>query len=167
METAKTPLAPFKDASGQRYWTSEGVRSTKTFNYAYPETQRWGFSSDDDYARSVMRAVQQLYGGVSRQFGADRGLNLIATSSSLPPARVLQQKQAVPPSPIVEASGSAQAPVAAHAAKSESHPFRDFVAKLKGKSDQTADRTRELDLEAEIGTGLSLAALFHSQRTAF
>lgn len=67
-ETAKTSLAPFVDASGSRYWTSESARQTETFNYAYPETQRWTIKSDAEYQASVRNAVQQLYGGISNQF---------------------------------------------------------------------------------------------------
>jgi tyrosinase len=84
-ETATTALAPFKDASGTKYWNSTGVRSTETFNYAYPETQRWLFASDDQYTTSVQTAVQQLYGGVSNQFLGDQTLNLMA--ASVPPVR--------------------------------------------------------------------------------
>ena len=157
IETAMTPLAPFNDASGTKYWTSEGVRSTETFNYAYPETQRWKFSSNDDYANSVMSAVQQLYGGVSNQFGGNQGFNLMATPSTLPAARAVQQKQATHPVVNGSATGSAQKPMAEPAAHapaahdSKSHPFREFMGKLTGKSKQSTDGTRDLDLEAEIG----------------
>jgi len=68
--TATTPLTPFADSTGTKYWTSEGARQTSTFNYAYPETQRWKFSSDAAYQSSVRNAVQQLYGGISNQFMA-------------------------------------------------------------------------------------------------
>lgn len=68
METAETPLTPFADTTGTKYWTSTGVKSTLTFNYAYPETQRWNFSSDSDYQNDILNRVQQLYGGLSNQF---------------------------------------------------------------------------------------------------
>src|SRR5689334_19792184 len=66
--TPDTPLAPFYDASGTKYWTSNTAQKTEGFNYVYPETQRWKFASDDQYITSVRRAVFQLYGGVSRIF---------------------------------------------------------------------------------------------------
>jgi len=68
VETADTPLTPFADSTGTKYWTSTGVKSTVTFNYAYPETQRWNFSSDSDYQNDIYNRVQQLYGGLSNQF---------------------------------------------------------------------------------------------------
>jgi tyrosinase len=161
IETATTPLAPFNDASGSKYWNSEGVRQTETFNYAYPETQKWKFASDNDYANSVMTAVQQLYGGVSSQISGDQGFNLMAISSALPAARAVEAKAASHASGDGGASGSAQkqitgpavpAPAPHHSA---SHPFHDFVEKVKegftGKSGEGSDGTRGLDLESEIG----------------
>lgn len=53
-----------------------------TFNYAYPETQRWAFTSESTYENSVANAVQQLYGGLSSQFSGEEALNLMSVNPS-------------------------------------------------------------------------------------
>jgi tyrosinase len=131
-ETATTPLAPFADATGTKYWTSESARQTATFNYAYPETQRWKFSSDADYQNSVRSAVQQLYGGISNQFMA------MSTPAIIPSTENVEAASAPP---------------------AEQHPFRDLVGNIKegilGHSNG-GDGTRGIDLESEIGKCKSL-----------
>ncbi|KAK1999196.1 Di-copper centre-containing protein [Colletotrichum falcatum] len=60
-ETIRTPLAPFaQSAAGadQRFWTSEGVRYTTAFGYAYPETQRSRFPTRE----AVLNELDRLYG---------------------------------------------------------------------------------------------------------
>ena len=154
-ETEATPLAPFNDATGKTFWTSDRVRSTETFNYAYPETQRWAFSSDSDYVDSVQNAVNQLYGAVTNQFAGDQGFdNFVAMPASTPTPPAIKGK-ASNGSTNGAASGSAQKPIAAPAPESHhSHPIRDMLGKVKeslsGHSG-SGDATRGLDLEAEIG----------------
>jgi tyrosinase len=159
IETATTPLAPFNDATGKTYWNSERVRSTETFNYAYPETQRWAFSSDSDYMNSVQNAVNQLYGAVPSQFAGDQGFgdNFVAMPASVPAAPATKER-AGNGSAHEAASSSAQKPIAApapEAHKSGFHPFRDMLGKAKhalsDDSETGGDGTRGLDLEAEIG----------------
>lgn len=159
IETDTTPLAPFNDATGQAYWNSDRVRSTETFNYAYPETQRWAFSSDSDYMNSVQNAVNQLYGAVPSQFAGDQGFgdNFMAIPASIPAGPVTKEK-AGGSSAHEATSGSAQKPIAApapEAHKSGFHPFHDILDKAKhafsGGSESGGDGTRGLDLEAEIG----------------
>ena len=162
METDTTPLAPFNDTSGQQYWNSEGVRSTETFNYAYPETQRWAFSSDSDYTNSVQNAVNQLYGSVANQFAGNQGFNNFVAMPASTPAAPATKEKASNSSAHEVASGSAQKPIAApapapapEAHKAGFHPFHDILGKAKkvisGDSDSGGDGTRGLDLEAEIG----------------
>lgn len=62
LEDARTPLSPFWDASGSRFWTSEAVRDTAVFGYAYPETRSWAFKGREEYQRELRRAVARLYG---------------------------------------------------------------------------------------------------------
>lgn len=62
LEDARTPLSPFWDSSGSRFWTSEGVRSTAVFGYAYPETRSWAFKGKEEYQRELRRTVARLYG---------------------------------------------------------------------------------------------------------
>ncbi|ETS78584.1 hypothetical protein PFICI_10646 [Pestalotiopsis fici W106-1] len=63
-ESAATPLMPFVEfpggspTSGGTFWTSEGVRSTKTFGYVYPETQDWLFPRREDIAQELRRLYQ-------------------------------------------------------------------------------------------------------------
>ncbi|OTB03798.1 hypothetical protein M426DRAFT_12300 [Hypoxylon sp. CI-4A] len=59
-EDVKTPLAPFyKDSTN--FWDSEGVRTTKTFGYAYPETQDWLYNNDAKYRESIVENLKKIY----------------------------------------------------------------------------------------------------------
>lgn len=154
VETSTTPLAPFVDASGTNYWTSEGVRQTETFNYAYPETQRWAFTSDSDYQNSVANAVQQLYGGLSNQFTGADALNLMAAplpSAAAAPVIKEQVETAHSNNATNEAaSGSAQKPVAD--TNSGFHPFHNLAERVKDSFSGHHQAERGgLDLEKEIG----------------
>ncbi|KAK4116618.1 Monophenol monooxygenase [Canariomyces notabilis] len=62
MQTANTPLTPFWDASGTKFWTSAQIRDTTTFGYAYPETQQWRYPDYPTYQAAIRRAVTALYG---------------------------------------------------------------------------------------------------------
>ncbi|KAF4637552.1 hypothetical protein G7Y89_g521 [Cudoniella acicularis] len=160
--TDTTPLAPFADATGASYWTSDGARQTTTFNYAYPETQRWTFNSDADYQASVQTAVQTLYGGLTNQFVQAQGLNLAAIPATLPPVTSVKAEakdasvQASTQEPAQEPLQQAvidNVPAAQH--HNGSHILRDLVSHIKsefpGHSKPSTDGTRGLDLEAEIG----------------
>jgi tyrosinase len=61
-QTKDTPLAPFWDKTGTKFWTSVEVRDTLTFGYAYPETQKWRFPDQKAYQAEIRRAVTALYG---------------------------------------------------------------------------------------------------------
>jgi tyrosinase len=158
VETATTPLAPFTDASGQT-WNSLQVQQTETFNYAYPETQKWAFQSTADYQNSILNTIQTLYGSVSNQFtdtSSDGAENFIATSVPVP--AVQAKAENVPlvtaQKPITQesvASGPAATP---HEQHLKSHPIRGFLHKMEAKltGEHPTDQTdRGLDLEAEIG----------------
>lgn len=56
-----SPLKPFYQANRQKLWTSDGVKSTRTFGYTYPELQDWTMSTDQ-LRTSVTRQINQLYG---------------------------------------------------------------------------------------------------------
>jgi tyrosinase len=166
IETDTTPLAPFNDASGQTYWTSDGVRNTQTFNYAYPETQRWAFSSDSDYMNSVQNYVNQLYGGVANQLATDtatNGDNSVAIPVSTPTGLAINGKASNSSARGIT-NGAAQKAMAAtpasKAQKSGFNPIRSVleIAKnaISGKSSSGGDGingTRDPDHEAEIGKG--------------
>lgn len=62
LEDARTPLNPFWDRSGNRFWTSEEVKSSKVFGYAYPETQSWAFEGREAYQREIRRTIARIYG---------------------------------------------------------------------------------------------------------
>jgi tyrosinase len=156
-ETAQTPLAPFHDASGTKFWTSEQVQLTETFNYAYPETQKWTFGSDAEYSRSVQGAVQRLYGGATSDIFADQSLNLMATPANMPASGIkgkASNGSAVGSAqkPIPEPAQPAQAPEVHHTG---SHPIRHILGKAKEifthGSGEESEQARGLDLEAEIG----------------
>lgn len=61
-ESITTGLTPFWESSDS-FWTSEGVRKTGTFGYAYPETQPWNFSTPQQYNSNIRATIRQLYGG--------------------------------------------------------------------------------------------------------
>lgn len=61
-ESITTGLTPFWESPGS-FWTSEGVRKTGTFGYAYPETQSWNFSTPQQYSSNIRATIRQLYGG--------------------------------------------------------------------------------------------------------
>lgn len=175
VETSSTPLTPFVDASGSKYWTSEGVRRTETFNYAYPETRRWAFISESVYENSVANTVQQLYGGLSNQFSGEEAFNLMSvrpTDAATAPA--IEEKVETAHSTSTSnvsghangaASGPAQKPVADTSAGF--HPFHNLAEKVKGavpgldpKPEHQTQRGG-LDLEKEIGKRMSLPRLSH------
>ncbi|PBP18012.1 tyrosinase precursor [Diplocarpon rosae] len=167
IETDTTPLAPFADASGTKYWNSLGVRSTQTFNYVYPETQRWKFGSDVEYRNSVLDSVQQLYGDLSSQFveatrarsddkSDSTAVNVTATSVTSPKTTATEgtiednsagtQKPAIKTTPASGAESSAGL-----------HPLSKITATVnKLKQELSSDSmpkispTRGLDLGSEI-----------------
>lgn len=109
IEDINTPLKPFWDASGSEFWNSAGVKETTTFNYAYPETQKWKFASVADYQRNVRSTVAQLYGtgNVVRDFITINSLpttNLFATQKAVARDVVSADDAATP-------VGEAQAPM--------------------------------------------------------
>ncbi|RDI85950.1 hypothetical protein Vi05172_g3981 [Venturia inaequalis] len=83
IEDVNTQLKPFWDGSGTKFWNSTGVKETITFNYAYPETQKWKFANVADYQRSVKSTVAQLYGtgNVVRDFIASGAIKSLPTTS--------------------------------------------------------------------------------------
>ncbi len=175
VETSSTPLTPFVDASGSNYWTAETVRQTETFNYAYPETQRWAFGSDSDYQNGVADAVQQLYGGLSNQFSGEEAVNLMSVRPSAAAVTPVNQETGE----IIHTNGSghlhtneaASVPAQKPVADEGFHPFHHLAERIKdavhnhGHPDQ-AERGA-LDLEKEIGKRmLPPSSTFHSRLTA-
>lgn len=174
VETSSTPLTPFVDASGSNYWTADGVRQTETFNYAYPETQRWAFASDSDYQNSVANAVQQLYGGISNQFTGEEAFNLMSVRPSAA-ATAPATKENVETKP---ANGSANGHANGHAngaasvsaqkpvsdTESGFHPFHNLAERIKDavQSHSNADQPERggTDLEKEIGKRTSPPSTF-------
>ncbi|KAF5719509.1 tyrosinase precursor [Fusarium globosum] len=70
-EGLATPLAPFyKDTSN--FWTSDDVRDTVKFGYAYPETKSWTFNNSDDYRKAIHEQLEALYptGSLATMIGA-------------------------------------------------------------------------------------------------
>lgn len=147
-ENTTTGLAPFNDATGENYWTAAAVSSTETFNYAYPETQRWSFQSDSDYQNSIQNTIQQLYGGIANNFTDNS--NFMVQSAPVQAAPVMKAENQ---KPIVD---SASTPVPAAKQDSGFHPIKGLVHHVKeilhhDNTPPTTDSARGLDLEAEIG----------------
>jgi tyrosinase len=165
VETSSTPLTPFVDASGSNYWTAETVRQTETFNYAYPETQRWAFTSDSDYQNAVADAIQQLYGGLSNQFSGEEALNLMSVRPAV--AAVTPVNKAVNKdngeithsngSAHLHTNGAANVPAQKPVADEDSgfHPFHNLAERIKDAvhihSHPDQAESGALDLEEEIG----------------
>lgn len=159
-----TPLPPFNDASGQNYWTSNTVRTTEVFSYAYPETQRWRYRLYADYVNNLQATIDQLYGGVSRIFrrtglsGRGEGLRDSERSAS----------RSIPEATDGELAGEQKTlaeNVTPHKTasndKQESHGLlADIGHSVKklilGDDDKAEDSTRGgEDFETEIGKGAS------------
>lgn len=83
IEDVNTQLKPFWDGSGTKFWNSAGVKETTTFNYAYPETQKWRFANIADYQRNIRSTVAQLYGtgNVVRDFIASGAISSLPTNN--------------------------------------------------------------------------------------
>lgn len=81
-ESITTGLTPFWE-SPDSFWTSDGVRKTGTFGYAYPETQSWRFSTPQQYASNIRATIRQLYGGS----------NLATLIAESPPGNVSNRAQ--------------------------------------------------------------------------
>lgn len=65
MLDANYPLPPFwKD--DDNFYTSEDVRSSDIFGYAYPETQYWNFNSTDEWRNDVRATIERLYPSSAR-----------------------------------------------------------------------------------------------------
>ncbi|TEY36383.1 hypothetical protein BOTCAL_0554g00040 [Botryotinia calthae] len=144
-ETSTTPLTPFNNATGKTYWTSDGVRSTATFNYAYPETQQWKYPTVQQYQTSVLAAVQTLYGATSNQF-----MQLMGVQTAAAPEQISTQAKKV----VADSSNAAQKPIGNGAASSSNgHNFLSNLlhssAKAKPKPGD-AIRGGE-DFDSEIG----------------
>lgn len=53
-------LQPFwKDS--RTFYSSNDIRDTAVFNYAYPETQPWNYASEADWQAAVNASISQLY----------------------------------------------------------------------------------------------------------
>ena len=83
-------LAPFHSNAGGTVFTSDDVRSTRTFGYSYPELPDWQLNSDQ-LAASVRATINTLYGGVasnstfrrSSQKVGGRSTNLVESFSDI------------------------------------------------------------------------------------
>lgn len=62
-QTKDSPLTPFWDKSGIKFWTSDQIKdSTTSFGYAYPETQEWKYTDKSAYQAAIRQAITGLYG---------------------------------------------------------------------------------------------------------
>lgn len=58
-QDSSSQLTPFHEDANGDFWTSDSVRSTETFGYAYPETAN---STGANITAQVVSAIQSLYG---------------------------------------------------------------------------------------------------------
>lgn len=62
---ANTQLQPFwKDA--ESFWSSNDIRDTSIFGYAYPETQSWNYASEPEWQAAVNATIARLYSPSAR-----------------------------------------------------------------------------------------------------
>lgn len=117
LQTADTPLAPFWDKSGGKFWTSAEIKDTTTFGYAYPETQQWQYPDYPTYQAAIRRAVTALYGTnvfanfVANVEGRRKEHSVAVRSLVAAPERTKDDDAAA-----AEANGAATQPSAAAAA---------------------------------------------------
>ncbi|KAI4915846.1 hypothetical protein J4E90_004292 [Alternaria incomplexa] len=62
---ANTELLPFRKDPG-KFMTFNDCRNTTVLGYAYPETKRWKFASDQAYQADVAAQIARMYGGRAR-----------------------------------------------------------------------------------------------------
>lgn len=100
-ETINTSLTPFWK-NQNAFYTSADVVSTELFGYAYPETQRWKFDTDENYEASVRSAFATLYGASNLGFILrDSQKGRISTSAQINvPARTTAVASRGPPTMI-------------------------------------------------------------------
>ncbi|QSZ31852.1 hypothetical protein DSL72_001421 [Monilinia vaccinii-corymbosi] len=144
-ETSSTPLTPFKNATGQAYWDSDGIRHISTLNYAYPETQRWKYATEKDYQTSILAAVQALYGATSNQFMQMMGVQTAAAPEQI----TTQSKQ-----DTEDASDAAQKPTGGD--DTSSSGVQGFLSNIlhhrnPSKSHHAETARGGEDFESEIG----------------
>lgn len=60
VDTGDSDLLPFHSDNGTKFWTSRGVRSTRTFGYAYQDVVDWNISQAM-LASNVRASVNRLY----------------------------------------------------------------------------------------------------------
>lgn len=60
VDTGDSGLLPFHSDNGTRFWTSNGVRSTRTFGYTYPEVIDWN-KTPAALASSVRESINRMY----------------------------------------------------------------------------------------------------------
>lgn len=87
-----TPLWPFRatsDANG--WWTSETVRRTEPFGYAYPETVDWKYPSSPDARTQLRKRIDDYYSNLPRFISLSRARVPTAGASLLPQAALLKK----------------------------------------------------------------------------
>jgi tyrosinase len=61
MATADSNLLPFHSSNGTQFWTSNTIRSTRTFGYTYPELVDWNITPEAILS-NVRASVNRFYG---------------------------------------------------------------------------------------------------------
>jgi len=67
IDNDETRLSPFwkpSESPGVQpdFWNSKQVKNTTAFNYGYPETRSWTFTTTADYQKALRTAIGKLYG---------------------------------------------------------------------------------------------------------
>ncbi|KIM27070.1 hypothetical protein M408DRAFT_311628 [Serendipita vermifera MAFF 305830] len=124
-EGIDTPLTPFRQTA-TAFWTTRGVRDTRTLNYTYPELVKWASLSADQKPRRLYDDINAMYGrsapwstlnpGLFANARASVPLVSAKVASDFTPKMAEASVAAAPP-PAVGGAAPAQQPVHAPAPK--------------------------------------------------
>lgn len=134
-ESINTSLTPFWKNQND-FYTSADVVSTEPFGFAYPETQRWTFNTEENYEASVKSAFANLYGGSNLGFilrNSQRGR--ISTGAQINvPARATAATSRGPSAKISSIAASVVSAVK-HVGGGDQKPLQENTPQHDGKSD--------------------------------
>ncbi|KAF2815808.1 tyrosinase-domain-containing protein [Mytilinidion resinicola] len=132
-EDANSQLKPFWNTTGTKFWVSTQVKDTKTFGYAYPETQSWAFPSTQAYQSALRSTVTQEYGGnVLSNFFANAGAATAQIQTAALPGAVPKQlaqhfvQKGTQPADVAAPSLAAQVAIH-HPAKTDNKTLQSVV----------------------------------------
>lgn len=118
IEDTNSSLKPFWNTDGTDFWIPTNVKETKTFGYAYPETQSWNYSNVAQYQAALQQQINQEYGANAlAEFVKSRVAAPQTTVSLAASIGAFQQKAVSHPVGQVKLASVAQPSIGASAPK--------------------------------------------------